>query len=162
DRVHQEGQLLDNCYAGIDLVYTGTGHLLQETILLYFTGWHAGEFQLKTRSEKRDLIYHKPFPTQHPQNLVCTQQHTDAGKWLITTHLKKPLKANEVPIFSYGGVYQPALSLDSVMPVYATLAGSSDRATRVTIRSQKFWHEKGVLETQPVQLGDTIYSFHDL
>jgi hypothetical protein len=147
-RVHQEGQLVDSCFAGIDLVYAGQS--------LEYDG-----FRLRFLHDKAGVIYHKAFPVQRAPSVMCKQQHKGAGQWSITTHRQQPFKDNEVPIFAYGGIYQPNLPLESLVPVYATIAASADQKTQVTLKSQKFWYEKGVFETQSTQLGDTIYSFHD-
>lgn len=161
DASHQEGKLLDHCYAGIDLMYEGTGSLVQEETPQFFSGWQVGEYQIKPLQAKPGLLYHKAFPTQTAASLMCTQQHQGSGQWLTSTHLQKNLRVNEIPIFSYGGVYQKDLSIDLVMPLYATLAGTSDYKTRVTLKSQKFWHDKGVYENRSVQVDDTVYTFHD-
>jgi hypothetical protein len=157
DGSHQEGNLLNNCYTGIDLIYEGTGSLEHENTSQFFSGWGVGEYRLNTA----ELIYHKPFPTQLAAPLLFNQQHLGAGKWSMTTHHQNQPKVNEIAIFSYGGVYQPHLTFDLVMPIYATLAGTNDLQTRVTLRSQKFWHDKGILETQSVKVEDTTYAFHD-
>jgi hypothetical protein len=159
---HQEGPLRHSCYAGVDVIYEGSGMVYQEGTPQPFTGWQVGDFQLKGLLEKQGVLYHKAFPVQHVSLLMCAQRHLGAGKWLITTHLKKKQGANEVPIFSYGGIYQHHLPLDHVIPLYATLAGANEQKTRVTLKSQKFWYDKGMKETQPVMLGDTTYAFHDL
>lgn len=148
-----------NCYAALNLVYEGKGCATYEKDQQIFSGNHMGDLALKIG--EANLIYCKPFPQQTALQLICQQRHLGAAKWAITTHQMKEEKINTIPIFSCGGYFQPHQALENYIPLYATLSSTNDLKTQVVIKSQQFWHEKKIFETQGGKLGENHYYFHD-
>jgi hypothetical protein len=140
-----QGALEYNCCAGVDFLYEGTD---------------IADFAVTSVSGDTRVLYRKLFPMPKETRLKQVQRHVGGGKWVISTH-QKPEKKDEIPIFAYGGIYQSHMQLEQCVPVYATLQGSTDLKTLVVLKSQRFWHEKGVLEGRPARVGENTYYFHD-
>lgn len=144
--------LVGSCYASVTLEWTGTGH--QKT--------PKGEWEdlIYGVDEIPKLLFTKEFPLPAPVTKQG-EKLLSAGEWEVTCSAWTGARLNERPIIPLGGYFDKSLNLDRFIPMFATLSGSADAQTVLMVKSQAYWHSKGIFPGTSGSVGNSKYSFLD-